>query len=123
MYKILTRFLSVVLASFMLQSTAIGAEVIWLDVRSLEEFNQGHLEGALHVPHSQIAEKIVELIPNKDAEVKLYCRSGRRSGLALEAMEQLGYRNVSNAGAYSQLKEEQAEPKVDGSAQQPVQPG
>ncbi|WP_419570798.1 rhodanese-like domain-containing protein [Rheinheimera sp.] len=83
--------------------SALAAEVVWLDVRSVQEFQAGHLDGALNLPHDQI-EKITTLIADKTTPVKLYCRSGRRSALALEAMKKLGYTQLENAGGYQQLK-------------------
>lgn len=80
------------------------APVIWIDVRSKEEFDAGHLPGAIHIPHSEIAARISEVTQDKNAAIALYCRSGRRSGLAEQALQQLGFTQVSNAGAYEALK-------------------
>jgi rhodanese-related sulfurtransferase len=63
-----------------------------LDVRSPEEFAAGHVPGAVNIPHDQVASRLAE-IP-KDKEVVLYCRSGRRSGLAAEALEANGYKDL-----------------------------
>lgn len=79
---------------------------IWIDVRTAEEFNAGHLAGALHIPHEQIAAKIAAVTEDKNAEIYLYCRSGRRSGLALEALQAMGYSKVTNAGGYEALKQQ-----------------
>lgn len=81
---------------------------IWIDVRSAEEFNAGHLAGAVNIPHEQIAARIAEVTQDKDAEIFLYCRSGRRSGLALEALQGIGFSKVVNAGGYEALKEKAA---------------
>lgn len=92
-------------------SMAAVADPIWIDVRSSEEFNQGHLPGALNIVHTDIASKIAAVTTDKNAEIKLYCRSGRRSGLALEALQKLGYSNVENAGSYAELAASQAKPQ------------
>ncbi len=92
-------------------SMAVVADPIWIDVRSSEEFNQGHLPGALQIVHTDIASKIAAVTTDKNAEIKLYCRSGRRSGLALEALQKLGYTNVENAGGYAELAARQAKPQ------------
>ena len=89
-------------------SVAAVADPIWIDVPSTEEFNQGHLPGALHIVHTDIASKISAVTSDKTAEIQLYCRSGRRSGLALEALQKLGYTNVHNAGGYAELAAKQA---------------
>ena len=77
---------------------------VWIDVRSAEEFASGHLEGALHIPYDVIAEQIAQQVPDKNTEIHLYCRSGRRSGIAQETLSRLGYLKVINAGAYQKLK-------------------
>jgi len=81
-----------------------AAEAIWIDVRSTEEFNAGHLPGALNIVHTEIGGKIVEVTQDKNAEIQLYCRSGRRSGLAEAELKKLGFTNVHNAGGYEELK-------------------
>lgn len=79
------------------------AQGIWIDVRSAEEFAKGHFEEAVHVPHDQIEKRIAELVPSKDAPINLYCKSGRRAGIALETLKGLGYTNVTNHGGYKDL--------------------
>lgn len=81
-----------------------ATQLIWIDVRTKEEFDSGHLPGALHIPYEQIAERITEVTTDKNAQIKLYCRSGRRSGIALESLKALGFNKVSNAGGYEALK-------------------
>lgn len=93
-----------------LSSGGALADAIWIDVRSTEEFSQGHLAGALNIVHTDIADKINAVTSDKTAEIQLYCRSGRRSGLAMETLQKLGYTNVHNAGGYAELAAEQAKP-------------
>lgn len=100
-FKKLTAAAGLLLSSVV--SGSVLAEAIWIDVRSSEEFNSGHLNGAIHIVHSEIADKIAAVTQDKNAEIQLYCRSGRRSGLAEAALKQLGYTNVHNAGAYDEL--------------------
>ena len=80
-------------------NTAIGTLI---DVRTPEEFADGHLKGATNIDFNgpDFAEKISEL--DKDGEYTLYWRSGRRSGLALEAMKAAGFTKVTNAGGVEQ---------------------
>jgi len=63
-----------------------------LDVRTPEEYASGHVPGAANIPHDQVAARLAE-VP-KDRPVVLYCRSGRRSGLAAEVLNESGYRRV-----------------------------
>lgn len=79
------------------------AQGVWIDVRSPEEFNEGHLQGAVNVPHEQIAGQIARISPDKNAPVNLYCRSGRRAEVALQELKKLGYTNVTNHGGYQDL--------------------
>ena len=79
------------------------AQGVWIDVRTPEEFNEGHLQGAVNVPHDQIASQIARISPDKKAPVNLYCRSGRRAEAALEELKKLGYTNVTNPGGYQDL--------------------
>ncbi|MDO4430340.1 MAG: rhodanese-like domain-containing protein [Lonepinella koalarum] len=79
------------------------AKGLWIDVRSAEEFAQGHLSGAINITHTEIAEKIAQVSPNKDEPIHLYCRSGRRAEAALNELKKLGYSNVTNHGGYDDL--------------------
>jgi rhodanese-related sulfurtransferase len=65
-----------------------------LDVRSPEEFASGHVPGAVNVPYDQVASKLAE-IP-KDKDVVLYCKSGRRAGLAAEVLQANGYAKLEH---------------------------
>lgn len=80
-----------------------------IDVRSAEEFNAGHIEKAINIPHTEISEKISQHEKNKDAQIIVYCRSGRRSGIAKSKLEAMGYTNVTNAGGYEDLKAKKTE--------------
>ena len=81
----------------------IRAGAMLLDVRTPEEYSQGHLQGAVNIPYDQLAARVDEIDQDKDRDIVLYCRSGRRSGLAKRTLESLGYTNVLNAGGYEQM--------------------
>ena len=68
----------------------------WIDVRSESEFAEGHMSLAVNIPYTEITRRIDEVTSDKDARIYLYCRSGRRAGIAQEALEQAGYSNVVN---------------------------
>lgn len=78
---------------------------ILLDVRSPEEYASGHLEGARNIPHDRIEAEIAAAVPDKTAQVVLYCRSGRRADTALKAMRAMGYEDVSNYGGLEDAQE------------------
>ena len=79
------------------------AKGIWIDVRSAEEFNSGHLQNAVNIPHDQIIEGIKVVSSDKNAPINLYCRSGRRAEVALNELKKAGYTNVTNHGGYDDL--------------------
>ena len=79
------------------------AKGVWIDVRSAEEFNAGHLQGAVNIPHDKIIEGVKALGSDKDAPINLYCRSGRRAEAALTELKNAGYTNVTNHGGYEDL--------------------
>ncbi len=76
---------------------------VWIDVRTPAEYESGHLPGAHNIDFDQIATRITEIAKTKDAPIIVYCRSGRRSALAKETLEQLGYLNVVNAGGIDEV--------------------
>ena len=71
---------------------------IILDVRTQEEYDQGHIPGAVVISHEEIAEKAEKVLTDKDQLILVYCRSGRRSKLAAEALVELGYTNIKEFG-------------------------
>lgn len=73
-------------------------EFVLLDARSEEEFSEGHIPGAIVIPHDEISERAESKISEKDVPVFVYCRSGRRSKLAAEALLELGYEKIYEFG-------------------------
>jgi len=90
-----------------LASTArvTGDEIVIIDVRTLDEWNAGHLATAEHLQLDRVAESIDTVVLNKNQQVYLYCRSGNRSGQAKIIMDSLGYTNVTNAGGLDNASE------------------
>ena len=74
---------------------------IILDVRTQEEYDQGHIPGAIVISHEEIAEKAEDVLTDKDQLILVYCRSGRRSKIAAEALVELGYTNIREFGGIS----------------------
>lgn len=77
---------------------------VLIDVRSADEFASGALPGAKLIPHGNIAARISEVAPDKNVPIVLYCRSGRRSSIAQDELQALGYTQVINAGGYEQFR-------------------
>ena len=82
-------------------------DFILLDVRTIEEYNAGHIPNALLLTNETFTKEDAEkLIPNKDTTIYVYCRSGRRSKQASEKLVALGYRNVIEIGGILDYKGE-----------------
>ena len=71
---------------------------IILDVREQDEYDEGHIPGAILIPYTQIEEKADEMLPDKDQLILVYCRSGRRSKIAAQSLAELGYTNIKEFG-------------------------
>lgn len=82
------------------------SKVVWIDVRTTEEFNSGHIEGALHIPYEKIGQEISKHVKDKNAEIKVYCKVGGRAGIAKKTLDKMGYKNVTNAGGYKKIMED-----------------
>ena len=71
---------------------------ILLDVRTQEEFDEKHIPGAIVIPVEEVAQRAEAELPNKDQLILVYCRSGRRSKTAAQALVDLGYTNIREFG-------------------------
>ena len=70
---------------------ASGAKVV--DVRTPQEFASGHVPGAINIPYEEVGKRIAEIGP-PSTQVVLYCRTGRRSGIAADALKKAGFQNL-----------------------------
>jgi phage shock protein E len=84
--------------SFFAGATQGDNNYVIIDVRTTEEWNSGHLASAQHLELQSVTANIEQLVPDKNQQVYLYCRSGNRSGQAKTLVEAMGYTNVINAG-------------------------
>ncbi|RME43471.1 MAG: rhodanese-like domain-containing protein [Deltaproteobacteria bacterium] len=87
----------------------ILAGALLVDVRTPEEFEQGHLEGAKNIPLGEIERRIEEFGDDFEREIVVYCRTGRRSGIARTILTKRGYKHVFNGGGLVEL--EKVKPK------------
>ena len=71
---------------------------IIIDARTQEEYDLGHIPGAILIPEYEIAERAEKELPDKNQLILVYCRSGRRSKIAAEELVKLGYTNVKEFG-------------------------
>lgn len=75
-----------------------GEAYVLLDVREQDEYDQGHIPGAFLMPYTRVQSLAAEQLPDQDALILIYCRSGRRSKLAAAALNAAGYTNVLDFG-------------------------
>ena len=79
---------------------------VFLDVRTQEEFDAGHIPTAILLPYDEINLKAATVLPDKEKEIVVYCRSGRRSAIAKKALVELGYKDVKDFGGISRWQGE-----------------
>ena len=90
--------------SYNLDHSALQAKIaaqenfILLDVRTQEEYDQGHIPTAVLLPYDEVENGAARLLKDKGQEIIVYCRSGRRSAIAMEALQKLGYQQVDDFG-------------------------
>lgn len=85
------------------ETAAVKAPGTWIDVRTTEEYEAGHISDALHIPVADIVAGVEKLNLKKDAPIHVYCKLGIRAQAAKEALEAAGYSNVTNQGGYQDL--------------------
>ena len=93
----------------LLACSAFAKDVV-IDVRTAAEFQSGHVQGALNLPHDSISQDIFKAKVAKDDHVILYCRSGRRSDMALGTLKGMGFSNVENYGGLEQAQKRLQKP-------------
>ena len=82
-------------------------QLLVLDVRSAAEFAEGHIPGAVNIPHDVIGGRVAELGPAGERDIVVYCRSGRRSALAIETLKTAGFSRLFHLdGDYLRWSEE-----------------
>ena len=86
------------------QEKFLNEKAILIDVRSNQEYEEGHLNGAINIPLYQLERKIKNIEKNKQAIILLYCLTGFRSSEGQKILENLGYNNVySLKGGLNQI--------------------
>jgi phage shock protein E len=111
MPKFFTRTLAALLF-VTLSITAWADEPHWIDVRTAGEYDAGHVAGAVNIPYGEIAARIAEITTDRDDVIYVYCRSGRRSGIAKSTLEDAGFTNVVNLGGLEDARDFAAEQRI-----------
>lgn len=75
----------------------------WIDVRIPEQYQREHIQGAINIPLKEIKSHIETVVPDRNDTVKLYCNSGRQSGMAKQMLLDMGYTHAMNMGGISRL--------------------
>ncbi len=75
-----------------------NSDIVIVDVREEEEMAEGYIEGAVLIPLDTVESEVENKITDKDKTILVYCRSGRRSAIACDIMDSLGYKNVYDFG-------------------------
>jgi phage shock protein E len=79
-----------------------GARV--LDVRTVTEYQSGHLPNAINIPLGEITQQVCQQMPDKAQVLLLHCHSGTRSAIAARMLKRMGYTRVFNLGSYSRAE-------------------
>jgi sulfur-carrier protein adenylyltransferase/sulfurtransferase len=84
----------------------VGSEdAVFVDVRERDEWDEGHIPGAIHVPRGNLESRIENAAADRSARIVLYCASGNRSAFAAKTLEELGYDDVASlSGGYTDWK-------------------
>ena len=91
----------------LMQEMSTGQQVHIVDVREQDEFERGHIPGALFMPRGFLELRIENTIPDRTARIYLYCGGGNRSALAARSLQEMGYTDVfSLEGGFSQWQRE-----------------
>ena len=89
--------------------TKAKQDYLLIDVRSQEEWDEGHHAKAIHIHYSKISEKIASISTGKDQKIYLYCAIGGRAQIALFKLKKLGYSNLKNLGSLKNARKTIAE--------------
>src|SRR5580692_6458822 len=80
-------------------------DAVWIDVREQDEWDEGHIPGAIHIPRGNLESRIEAAVPDRSRPLVVYCASGSRSVFASDTLAELGFEQpVSLAGGYTDWK-------------------
>ena len=90
----------------LLMSSVAVAEAIWIDVRTPAEHLLDNISGDIRISHEDILPEVTQRYPDKSADIHLYCKSGKRAGIAMSKLKEAGYMHVVNAGGIDDARKE-----------------
>jgi phage shock protein E len=97
-----------------IEPKALNDRIAWadrslvvLDVRTPAEYADGHIPGAINIPHDEITRRVAELANARDNDIVVYCKAGPRAAEAIGVLEKQGFKRVYHlAGDYTRWNEE-----------------
>lgn len=113
-YILIATLLLIVLGGCSAHQSALvrQPEPLIVDVRTEQEWKEGHLEGAVLIPYDRIEQGITAVAPDKKVKIYLYCRSGRRTGIAFDALKRMGYEDLVNLETLEKASQALGKPVV-----------
>ena len=69
-------------------------DIIWLDVRTRDEYRKGHIQNSIHIPVDELETRCIQELPDIDKTIYVYCLSGSRSNMAAALLQEKGYTHV-----------------------------
>lgn len=95
---------ALLLSLIFVSSVTWAAKPVWLDVRSAEEHATDHIKGDKQVDYKHVVKSVEKAYPDKSTPLRLYCRSGRRAGIAMTLLKEAGYKDVKNMGSINEAR-------------------
>jgi len=97
-----------------IEPKALNDRIAWadrslvvLDVRTSAEYGDGHIPGAINIPHDELGKRVAELADARDSDIVVYCRTGRRAQEAIGVLQKQGFKRVYHLeGDYTRWSEE-----------------
>jgi molybdopterin/thiamine biosynthesis adenylyltransferase/rhodanese-related sulfurtransferase len=87
------------------EAAGIADGHVFLDVRERDEWDEGHIPGAIHIPRGSLESRVESALPDRERPIVVYCQAGNRSVFATKTLEELGYENVASLrGGYTDWK-------------------
>ncbi len=85
-------------------SNNVLADTFYIDVRTPAEYQEKSIEGTINIPHNEILSGMSQHNIKKEDKIVLFCRSGKRAGVALTNLKLAGYKDVTNIGGFEDAK-------------------
>jgi len=95
---------TILASSILMASASAWAAEHWIDVRTPDQYQETHVQGAVNIPLKQLAQRIGEVTQDKNDTLYLYCNTGNQSGKAETLLQNMGYKNAVNEGGLKDVE-------------------